>query len=53
MSDNDFASYAGDNKSYVSADTTHEVINKPGTASVNLFKWFQDNQMKANQVNVL
>ena len=34
---------------YVSADTVAEVIKRLETASVNLFKWFVDNQMKANQ----
>ena len=34
---------------YVSADTIDEVIKRLETASVNLFKWFSDNQMKANQ----
>ena len=49
MSDTDFASYADDNTPYVSADTIDEVIKRLETASVNLFKWFADNQMKANQ----
>ena len=49
MSDTDFASYADDNTPYVSADTIDEVIKRLETASVKLFKWFADNQMKANQ----
>ena len=49
MSDTDFASYAGDNTPYVSADTVDEFIKRLETASVKLFKWFADNQMKANQ----
>ena len=46
MSDTDFASYADDNTPSVSADTIDEVIKRPETASVKLFKWFADNQMK-------
>ena len=34
---------------YVSADTIDKVIKRLETASVKLFKWFADNQMKANQ----
>ena len=49
MSDTNFASYADDNAPYVSADTADEVIKRLETASVKLFKWFADNQMKANQ----
>ena len=49
MSDTDFASYADDNTPYVSADTLYEVIKTLETASVKLFKWFADNQMKTNQ----
>ena len=49
MSDTDFASYADDNTPYVSADAIDEVIKRLETASVKLFKWFEDNQMKANQ----
>ena len=49
MSDTDFASYADDNSPYVAADTIDEVIKRLETASVKLFKWFANNQMKANQ----
>ena len=45
----DFASYADDNTRYVLADTIDEVIKRFKTASVKLFKWLTDNQMKANQ----
>ena len=45
----DFASYADDNTPYFSADAIDEVIKRLKTASVKLFKWFADNQMKANQ----
>ena len=43
MSDTDFASYAS------SADTINEVFKRLETASVKLFKWFADNQLKLNQ----
>ena len=49
MNDTDFASYADDNTCYVSVDTIDEVIKRLEPASVNLFKWIVDNQMKANQ----
>ena len=49
MSDTDFANYTDDNTPYVSADTIDEVIKRLETASVKFFKWFADNQMKANQ----
>ena len=49
VGDTDFASYADDNTLYVSADTVDEVIKRLETASVNLFEWFSDNQMQANQ----
>ena len=48
-SDSDFASYADDNTPYVLADTIYEIMKRLETASVKLFKWFEDNQMKANQ----
>ena len=49
MIDTDFADYANNNTPYVSADTIDEVTKRLETVSVNLFKWFADNQMKANQ----
>ena len=49
MNDTHFASYANDNTPYVLADTINEVIKRLETASVNLLKWFANNQMKANQ----
>ena len=49
MRDTDFASYADDNTPYVSADTIDDVVKRLETAFVKLFKWFADNQMKANQ----
>ena len=49
MNDTHFASYANDNTPYVLADTINEVIKRLEPASVNLLKWFANNQMKANQ----
>ena len=49
MSDADFASYADDKTPYVSADTIDEVMKKLQAASVKLFKWLAENQIKANQ----
>ena len=49
MSDTGFACYVDDNTPYVSADTIDKVIKRLEAASVKLFKWFEDNQMKANQ----
>ena len=51
MEDNEFASYADNNTPDVSADTIDEVIKWTETASVKLFKWFVDKQMKASQDN--
>ena len=48
MCGTDFASYADVSTPYVSADTINGVIKRLETASVKLFKWFADNQMKAN-----
>ena len=49
ISNTDFASYADNNTPYVSADAIDEVVKRQETASVKLFKWFADSQMKANQ----
>ena len=49
MSDTEFASYADDDTPFVSAGTIVEVIKRRETTSVNCFKWFADNQMKANK----
>ena len=49
MNDTDFASYADNNTLYVLADTINEAIKWLETASVNLCKWFADNQLKAIQ----
>ena len=48
MKETDFSSYADDNTSYRAADTTEEVIKLLERDSTMLFKWFSDNQMKAN-----
>ena len=44
----DFESYADDNTPYVSGDSIDNVIKSLEVDSINLFKWFLDNQMKAN-----
>ena len=48
MDDIDFASYADDNTPYTSGSTIPEVIVSLKDISSRLFKWFNDNQMKAN-----
>ena len=49
ISDNDSASYAEDNRPYVSSDTIDEVIKRLENVSIKFFKWFAYSQMKANQ----
>ena len=49
MSDTDFASYADDNTPYVSADAIEEVIKRLENFSAKFFKWFAENQIKANK----
>ena len=44
----DFASYADDNTPYVVGNNIEDVIIKLQNASLALFQWFYDNQMKAN-----
>ena len=44
----DFSSYADDNTPYTTADTIEEVIKLLERDSTMLFKWFSDNQTKAN-----
>ena len=44
----DFGSCAGDHKPYVSGDSINDFIKSLEDDSINLFKWFLDNQMKAN-----
>ena len=47
MCETDFASYADDNTLYVLGDSIDDVIKSLKGNSINLFKWFLDNQMKA------
>ena len=49
MNDIDFASYADDNKLYVSSDSIVDLIRILENDSIKLFKWFSDNMMKANK----
>ena len=44
-----FASYADGNTPYVEANNIDEVIRILENDSIQLFKWFSDNQMKANK----
>ena len=48
MNETDFASYADDNTPYRTANTVGEVIQSLEHDSMILFKWFSENQMKAN-----
>ena len=48
MKETDFSSYADDNMPYRTAETIEEVIKLLERDSAMLFKWFCDNQMKAN-----
>ena len=48
MNETDFWSYADDNTPYRTADTIDEVIKLQEHDSTISFKWFSDNQMKAN-----
>ena len=47
LKDTDFASYAGDNK-YTEHDSIDRVISRLEQIAKSLYKWFSDNQMKAN-----
>ena len=47
MNETDFASYADDSTPYNVGNNT-DVIIKLQNASITLFRWFYDNQMKAN-----
>ena len=49
LSQTDFASYANGNTPYAKADNIDEVITILENDSIQLFKWFSDNQMKANK----
>ena len=48
MNETDFASYADDNTPYTTVNTIDEVIQSLEHDSVMLFKWFSENQVKAN-----
>ena len=48
MKESDFSSYTDDNTPYRTADTIEEVIKLLERDSKMLFKWFSENQMKAN-----
>ena len=48
MNDVEFASYADDNTPFFVEDDLNDVILKLQNASKTIFKWFSDNQMKAN-----
>ena len=48
MNDVDFASYADDNTPFFVGNDLDEVIFNLQNASITLFQWFKDNQMKAN-----
>ena len=49
ISEIDFASYADDNTPYATGDSLNDAIRKLESVSSKLFKWFSDNQMKANK----
>ena len=49
MNETEFASYADDNTPYTSGQNIDNVIRSLENDSVRLFKWFSDNQMKANK----
>ena len=46
----DFSSYADDNTPFVSGDRIEDVLDSLENASLKLFNWFSNNQMKANPV---
>lgn len=48
LKDFDFASYPDDNTPYVAGGNLDEVIYSLEGRAASLFKWFSDNQMKAN-----
>ena len=48
MNETDFASYADDNTTYVGVKNVEDVTIKLQNASLTLFQWFYDNQMKAS-----
>ena len=48
MKETDYSSYADDNTPYRTAEIIEEVIKLLERDSKMLFRWFSDNQMKAN-----
>ena len=48
MCETDFAKYADDNTLYALGDSIDDVIKSLEDYSINLFKWFLHNQMRAN-----
>ena len=49
MNETEFASYADDNTPYTSGQDIDNVIRTIENNSIRLFKWFSNNQMKANK----
>ena len=49
MSKTEFTGYADNNTPYTSGQNIYNVIRTLENYSVRLFKWFSDNQMKANK----
>ena len=50
MNNTDFANYADNSTPYVVGNNIEDVIINLQNASLTLFQWFYDNQMKANPV---
>ena len=48
MNDVEFTSYADNNTPFFVGDDLNDIILSLQNASKTLFKWFNDNQMKAN-----
>ena len=44
----DIASYADDNAPYIAEENIDQIISALENSAVSLFKWFSDNQLKAN-----
>ena len=49
MNETNFSSYADENTPYVVSNNIGDVIIQLQNASLTLFQWFDNNQMKANQ----
>ena len=52
MCETEFASYADDNTTYILGDSIDDVFKSLEDDSLNLLKWFLDNQMKGRVINV-